>query len=132
MTLRPRIALPGLDGWGVSASTACAVHCALMALLPGLPILGVEFLMHPACEVGLLLVSSLLAAGAMLHGVLRGHGRWWPAALFIAGLLGIWIAHFALEDRLEVAVSVVAAAVLASAHAVNFTCCRRCAGMRPS
>jgi hypothetical protein len=128
--MKPRIALLGLDGWGVSASTACAVHCALTALLPGLPILGVELLLHPACEMGLLLLCSLLAAGAMLHGVLRGHGHWWPAALFVAGLLGIWIAHFALEDRLEVGVSVAAAVVLASAHAANFVCGRHCAATR--
>jgi hypothetical protein len=126
--MMPRIARLGVDGWGASASTACAVHCALTPLLPGLPLIGVELLLHPACEVGLLLACSVLAAAAMLGGARHRHGHWWPPALFVVGLLVVWSAHFAVEHPYEAVVSVAGAVVLASAHVGNFRCCRRSAG----
>jgi hypothetical protein len=130
--MKPRISRLGLDGWGASASTACAVHCAVTLFLPGLPLFGVELLLHPACEVGLLLVCSLIALTALLRGALKAHGRRWPLLLFVVGLLVVWIAHFAVVERYEVVVSVAGAAALAAAHLANLRCCHRCAVPRPA
>ena len=116
----------GLDGWGASASALCAAHCALAPLLVSAPWIGLELVMHPACELGLLLMASALAVATLFRGVLRRQRRGWPLALAACGLALIWTAHLGLEGALEHVATVLGAAVLVGAHVANARVCGRC------
>ena len=80
MQLSGRRPLAGWDAVGVCASTVCALHCATAPLVMAvLPLFGLELLLHPACEVGLLLLTALLASVTLGAAFVRHHRR--PHAL---------------------------------------------------
>lgn len=116
----------GLDRCGASVSALCAAHCALAPLLVTAPWIGLELVLHPACELGLLLTASALAAATLFRGVVRRQRRGWPLALVTCGLALLWTAHLGLEGALEHVATVLGAAVLVSAHLSNARVCGRC------
>jgi hypothetical protein len=88
--------------------------------------MGLEFLLHPACEVGLVLFTAFLASGALAAAYVRHHRR--PHALVtLAGGFGLlWLAHFAVSERHEPFVSAAGALVVALSHVVNRRLCASC------
>ncbi len=116
------------DGFGVAASALCAVHCLLV---PTLLVAGTAL---PAC-----LLSDELFHRALLWVILPsalvalGLGCWrhkdlWVFLLGAAGLLGMTLSVAVLHDLIgeagERSVTLASAALLISAHARNFICCR--------
>jgi hypothetical protein len=74
------------DMLGVSASIACAIHCAVLPLfLTALPLFGWEILHNPWFEGGMIALAGGVGAGALYHGYKKHHRRWSPAMLFGAG-----------------------------------------------
>jgi hypothetical protein len=115
-----------LDTVGASASTLCAIHCALMPLLGGLPLVGLELFGHPACEQGLLFASSFLAGASLIRSYRRRHRQQRAVLLFLAGVAAMWAAHLVLEGPAEIAAGACGAAGLVAAHLINWSLCRRC------
>ena len=72
---------PLIDRLGLSASAACAVHCALMPMLVGaLPALGLGFLSHGPFEVVMVSLSCVLGMSSVIRSW-RLHRRMHPIML---------------------------------------------------
>src|SRR5882724_1435763 len=111
------------DAVGITASVACAIHCALLPLvLTSLPVLGVNIIDNAAFEYGMILLAFLVGAATLYHGYKKHHGRYLPLLFFTVGmllLLGKQIWH---EAHLLLLFPAVAAIV--SAHFFNLWLCR--------
>ena len=78
-----------VDKAGVVASTLCAIHCALCALLPKfLGALGVGFLLGQGAELVFTLVAIGFAMLALVVGW-KSHGTKGILILMCAGILGL-------------------------------------------
>ena len=85
-----------VDRVGAVASTLCAVHCALCALLPAaFGALGVGFLLGQGAELAFTLVAIGFALVALVMGW-RTHGSTGVLVLMVAGITGL-IASRGLE-----------------------------------
>ena len=91
-----------LDMLGFSASTICAIHCALLpVILLFLPLLGLEFITNPAIEITLIGVSLIIGLYTLRNGYLKHHGKLYPTVLFILGLSIIVLGHFTIGHDLH-------------------------------
>jgi hypothetical protein len=80
---------------GVSATVACAIHCALMPLfLSTLPLFGINILDNIYFEAGMLLIALLIGGLTLLHGYRKHHHRFTPLILFITGMFFLIFKHF--------------------------------------
>ena len=83
-----------LDRIGAVASTACAVHCAICALLPAaFGILGLSVLSSPGAEWAFTLIAIAFAAGALFVGW-RVHRSRMVFALLSLGIVGLLASRF--------------------------------------
>ncbi len=85
-----------LDRFGMFASGLCAVHCVVVALLPGvLSAMGAGALLGHEAEWVFVAVAIAFAGAAFYFGF-RRHRSMKVAGLFIAGMLGL-LASRAIE-----------------------------------
>ena len=85
-----------IDRFGAAASTLCAIHCALCALLPvAFSALGLGFLIGAAAEWVFTLIAVALAVGALVLGF-RQH-----RSVQVAAMLGIGIVLLLASRGLE-------------------------------
>ena len=83
------------DWLGVTASVACAIHCAAMPFVVGfLPLLGLSFLADPSFHKWMVGICLALALMAFVPGWRRHRGLT-PAIIGLCGLSLISIAAFA-------------------------------------
>jgi hypothetical protein len=114
------------DRFGIAASSLCAVHCGLGAVLVGVTATG-GFLFEEPVELALVGVAVVLAILAVAAGW-RRHRRAAPLWIAGAGILVLAVARLGVEGgSAEVALSVAGAAVLVSAHVVNLRLLARAA-----
>lgn len=109
---------PLLDGLGIALSVGCAIHCAALPLL---------VLTLPAWDSSLEFLPLVLVAVALL-AVGRGiwnHRRYGALVPFAAGALAILGAEWWHEqEAVHLALSIVASALLITAHVMNLRACR--------
>ena len=103
MTQRAFLSRFGLNKWtdwlGVTASIACAIHCAAMPFVAVfLPMLGLSFLMDDSFHQVMVVVCSSIAIAAFIPGF-RRHRRLLPICVGAIGLSLISTAAFALEGH---------------------------------
>lgn len=128
----PDLHRPWLDLMGVAVSVTCAVHCAasglFFALLPWLGVAGAE---QPWLEWAFLGTAITVGTASLRAGWTR-HRRGAPGVAFAAGL-ALLIAARAVAERvedIEPALVVVGAALVSTAHLLNWrsvVTCRACA-----
>ena len=83
-----------IDRLGGLASSACAIHCFVMALVPAaLSFVGLEVLANEAFEWGFFTAAICFAAVAAVVGY-RAHNTWWVLAGFGAGALVLSAGRF--------------------------------------
>jgi hypothetical protein len=83
-----------IDRFGMLASTLCAAHCALCALLPALlGTLGLGVLSSHEAEWGFTLVAVVLALGALWLGY-RRHRSGRIAVVFGVGIVALVLSRF--------------------------------------
>lgn len=96
-----------LDLIGFSASTICAIHCALMPFaIVFLPLIGLEFIANPFFEFSFITASIIIGFYTFKHGYFNHHRKIYPFAIFLAGLTIVFIGHFlfhnhSIEDKLD-------------------------------
>lgn len=91
------------DGLGITASLACAVHCAAMPfLIAYLPALGLSFLADESFHQWMTGACLLLALVAFIPGW-RTHRQWVPGTIAGVGLTIIAAAAFGQSDECCVA-----------------------------
>ncbi len=75
------------DALGITASVACAIHCALLPLvLTSLPIFGVEVLNNNFFEYAMIAAAFIIGSVSLYHGWKRHHHRGLPLLFFTTGI----------------------------------------------
>ncbi len=127
ISVQPPPTKPSLDTIGASASFACAVHCAIVALFLGATP-AVSILAASWVEWAFLLTSAAIGVGSLIPGY-REHGLRRPLVLFAIGmatLITLRVLHVA-PSLAEMTVVAAAAVCLISAHWINRGARHRCA-----
>ncbi|MHC2069264.1 MerC domain-containing protein [Bremerella sp. T1] len=87
------------DYAGITASVACAIHCAAMPMVIGfLPMLGLSFLADESFHQWMAGICFMFAVAAFIPGW-RKHRSWLPAAIGVGGLVVITGTAFGLSDE---------------------------------
>jgi hypothetical protein len=116
------------DRAGISASFACAVHCALLPLaLAALPALGLAWLDSRWVDWSMVVLALGIALRAHRGGY-RLHRRCLPAGVALAGLVIIVTAMCLLKGSASHHyVQASGAVVIAGSHLLNHQFCKSCA-----
>ncbi|TCO19843.1 MerC mercury resistance protein [Pedobacter psychrotolerans] len=116
-----------LDKIGITASTACAIHCALLPfVLTLLPFLGLEFLAHPAIEISMILLSLIIGAWSLSKSYRKIHHQILPIIILILGFALIFIGHFSGIEILEPIFIPAGGLAIACAHFWNIRLSKSC------
>lgn len=111
------------DALGISASLACAIHCAVLPLaLQSLPVLGVDIIDNLAFEVFMIMLAFAIGIYSFWHGYRKHHHSLIPVGIFLAGFLfliakQVWHQH-------QVPLLIIAVSLIVYAHLRNFRSCR--------
>ena len=111
------------DALGITASVACAIHCALLPLvLTSLPIFGVDVLNNNLFEYGMIAAAFMIGSISLYHGWKRHHHRSLPLLFFTTGIAFL----FAKQIWHEWHLYFLAPAVLfiVTAHYINYRFCK--------
>lgn len=112
------------DALGITASVACAIHCALLPLfLSSLPIFGVELIHNDFFEYFMIFLAFGIGAYALYHGWKRHHHSWVPLLTFSVGILclvGKQIWH-----SWQIFLLIPAVILIVSGHYINYRLCRK-------
>ncbi len=124
----PRHKTDAIDRLGALASTACAVHCTLAALVPSaLAAVGLGALLGHGTEWVFTLVAVGFASVALGLGW-RKHRSTPAAGALAAGIVGLLVARFVEESgahELGTVIAVLSGVVLVVGHALNLRVSRR-------
>jgi MerC mercury resistance protein len=112
---------------GMSASLACAVHCAVLPLLlAALPAIGLAWLDSAWVDWTMVALAAVIALRAH-RGGFRLHRSCLPSAVAVAGLLAIVTTICLLKGSASHHyVQASGAVVVASSHFLNRHLCRNC------
>jgi len=111
------------DAVGISATLACAVHCALLPLvLSSLPLFGINIIHNLFFEAGMILLALLIGSYSLWHGYLRHHHRSLPLMLFISGMIFLMLKQFMVNN--EKWLLFPAVIFIITAHFLNWRFCR--------
>lgn len=111
------------DALGISASVACAIHCAVLPLLMNsLPILGIELLHNTGFEFFMIALSFAIGVYSLSHGYKRHHHSLVPMVVFTIGF-GFLVAKQFMPAQHQWMV-LVAMVFIVAAHFWNFRSCR--------
>ncbi|MEM1031275.1 MAG: MerC domain-containing protein [Myxococcota bacterium] len=116
------------DRLGSVLSSACAVHCGLLALFPAvLPGLSLGFLANEGAEWAFVLSAVAMAAFAAAAGF-RHHRSLVPGAVFAAGALLLLAGRFGealgAGHELGLVFAIGGGVTLVAAHIINARRCR--------
>ncbi len=110
-----------LDHIGITASTLCAIHCAIVPVLfTSLPLLGLNFLANVWIEWGMILLALTIGTYSIGLSYLRIHKRLLPLCLLIAGFAIILLGHVFVHGWSEVIIVPTGGLLIAAAHFVNY------------
>lgn len=112
------------DGIGVTASLACAIHCAVLPLIfTSLPFFGIELLDNPAFEMGMIALAAAIGCYSLLHGYKKHHHRLLPVFIFIAGILFLCAKQIWHDKQLWLLPPAVV--LIVTAHYLNYKSCKK-------
>jgi MerC mercury resistance protein len=111
------------DTLGISASLACAIHCAVLPLFfSSLPILGLEILHNKIFEFTMIGLAAVIGCYSLYHGFKKHHHKKIPLLVFITGLMFLILKEVFVSVELWLLLP--AATLIISAHILNFRYCR--------
>ena len=106
------------DALGITASIACAIHCAVLPLaISSLPILGVNIIHNEAFEYGMIFLAFSIGSYSLFHGYKMHHRLYAPFILFAVGM-AILLAKMRWHDQ-ELWLLPFAVIFIVSAHVLN-------------
>ncbi|MEK7200118.1 MAG: MerC domain-containing protein [Bacteroidota bacterium] len=75
------------DALGITASLACAIHCAVLPLfLSSLPLFGINIIENLRFEYMMIAIAFAVGSYSLLHGRKKHHHNWLPLILFAVGI----------------------------------------------
>ena len=125
-----RVSLPSMfskinwDALGITASVACAIHCAVLPLLlTSLPVFGVNIIDNLAFEYGMIILAMGIGGWSLLHGYRRHHHQRLPLLIFGLGISLLFAKEVLHDFKFWFLIPAVTAIV--TAHFINFRYCRQ-------
>ncbi len=111
------------DALGITASIACAIHCALLPLfLSSLPLFGINIIHNIWFEAGMVLLAFIIGAYSLYHGYKGHHHKMLPVILFVLGMVALCAKLFFAHH--ENWLLIPAVGFIVSAHFLNYRLCR--------
>ncbi len=112
------------DALGITASLACAIHCALLPLfLSSLPILGFEIIDNVAFEYTMIGIAAAIGYYSLYHGWRKHHHIKTPMLLFSLGMAFLLAKQF--WHQYQFFLLPPAVILIVSAHFLNFRYCKK-------
>ena len=113
-----------LDAIGISASLACAIHCAVLPLFfTSIPLFGLEILHNKVFEYSMIAFAGIIGSFALYHGWKKHHHKIWPLVIFYAGLSLLVLKEVFKGNELLLLIP--AAVCIIGAHVINYLDCRK-------
>lgn len=123
--MKPLLRSSRLDQVGMTASIACAVHCAALPfLITTLPLWGLSFLAHSWVEVSMICLSLLIGTWSLARSYPK-HKKMLPVLVLILGFTLIGCGHYLITD-LEAVLIPLGGFTIAAAHLINWRYTRSC------
>ena len=111
------------DALGISASLACAIHCALLPMfLTSLPLFGINIIHNYWFEASMILLAMAIGGYSLYHGFKKHHHSSLPMLLFFSGLSFLFLKM--LLPQYELWLLIPAVILIVSAHINNYRFCR--------
>ncbi|MCC6290184.1 MAG: MerC domain-containing protein [Chitinophagaceae bacterium] len=112
------------DALGITASLACAIHCAVLPLiLSSLPIFGIDIIHNYFFEFGMIGLAFVVGLYALYHGYKKHHHKFLPALIFTAGISFLLLKE--IFHDYHVWLLIPAVVLIVSAHYINYRLCRK-------
>lgn len=112
------------DALGISASLACAIHCALLPLLfSSLPILGFELINNLAFENLMIFAAFCIGSYSLYHGWKKHHHKIAPLLVFMVGIACLVAKQVWHEYQFQLLIPAVISIVFA--HWLNYRFCKK-------
>ncbi len=114
-----------LDQLGMTASVACAIHCAALPfLMSTLPLWGLNFLAHSLVETSMICLSLFIGIWSLSTSYPK-HRKVAPILVLITGFGLIASGHYLVES-LEAVLIPLGGFTIAGAHLINWKFSRTC------
>jgi uncharacterized membrane protein YoaK (UPF0700 family) len=111
------------DAFGIAASVACAIHCALLPLiLSSLPLFGINIIENQGFEFLMIALAFVVGVYSLYHGRKKHHHSYYPMVLFAAGISLLFIKSMLHSHSLMLLLPAVSLVVIA--HYLNYKLCR--------
>jgi uncharacterized membrane protein YoaK (UPF0700 family) len=111
------------DAFGIAASVACAIHCAVLPLiLSSLPLFGINIIENQGFEFLMIALAFVVGVYSLYHGRKRHHHSYYPMVLFAAGISLLFIKSMLHSHSLMLLLPPVSLVVIA--HYLNYKLCR--------
>jgi uncharacterized membrane protein YoaK (UPF0700 family) len=111
------------DAFGIAASVACAIHCAVLPLiLSSLPLFGINIIENHGFEFIMIALAFIVGVYSLYHGRKKHHHSYYPMLLFAAGISLLFIKSMLHSHNLMLLLPAVSLVVIA--HYVNYKLCR--------
>jgi drug/metabolite transporter (DMT)-like permease len=111
------------DAWGIGASLACAIHCALLPLFfTSLPLFGINIIQNAFFEVGMMMLALVIGVWSLYHGYKKHHHSIIPLAIFFSGFAFLVLKEF--FSNYEVVLLIPGVLLIITAHIYNYRSCR--------
>ena len=110
-----------LDHIGITASTICAIHCAIMPIaITFLPLLGLNFLSNEWVELTMLSISLIVGMVALGTAYFMVHQNIVPILYFLLGCVFVLIGHLSESNELEPILLPFGGVLFVVAHYLNY------------
>lgn len=111
------------DALGITASLACAIHCALLPLLfTSLPVFGINVIENKVFETMMVILAFAIGIYSLYHGLSKHHHNLLPIIVFLTGFIFLVLKLFFVQYENWLLVPAVTGIVLA--HLINFRACK--------
>ena len=111
------------DAFGIAASVACAIHCAVLPLvLSSLPLFGINIIENQGFEFLMIALAFVVGVYSLYHGRKKHHHSYYPMVLFAAGIGLLFIKSMLHSHSLMLLLPAVSLVVIA--HYLNYKLCR--------
>lgn len=103
----------------MTASTICAIHCAVVpVLITTLPLIGLGFLANPWVEWGMIGLALILGISSIAVSYFKVHHRPLPILMLLSGFAAIAIGHL-FVNWAEAVIVPIGGLTIAAAHFLN-------------
>jgi len=111
------------DAFGIAASVACAIHCAVLPLImSSLPLFGINIIENQGFEFLMIALAFVVGVYSLYHGRKKHHHSYYPMVLFAAGISLLFIKSMLHSHSLMLLLPAVSLVVIA--HYLNYKLCR--------